>query len=286
MSLVVTGATGHLGRHVVESLLARGVAADQIVAGGRNVKTLEELADRGVQVRLIDFDEPATLRSAFEGADKLLLVSGTAIGERPRQHRQVIEAAHAAGVSLLAYTSGPHADSSSLQLLADHKATEEILRDSGVPYVLLRNSWYFEGYTGQLPTTLARGAIVGSAGDGRISGAARADYAEAAAVVLTSEGHAGAVYELGGDESFTLAQLAAEITKQTGTEVIYRDVPVSELQQILSGAGLPEPLATIIADIDRGIAAGELLVTTGDLSRLIGRPTTSLAEAVAAAITP
>jgi NAD(P)H dehydrogenase (quinone) len=281
VSIVVTGATGKLGRLVVESLLRLGVPADQIVAAGRNVEKIKDLADRGVPVRHIDFDQPATLDAAFQGATKLLLVSGNELGRRVPQHRNAIDAAKAAGVRLVAYTSAPKADSSSLLLAAEHKATEEVLRASGVPFVLLRNSWYFEVYTDQLPTTVQNGAILGSAGEGRVSGAARADYAEAAAAVLAGDGHEDAVYELGGDASFTLTELAEEITRQTGTEVTYRDLPVEAYQQALVGFGLPEAVATVYADVDRGIAAGELHVTTGDLSRLIGRPTTPLSQAVA-----
>jgi NAD(P)H dehydrogenase (quinone) len=281
MSIVVTGASGKLGHLVVESLLRRGVPADQIVAAARSVDKVKDLADRGVQVRHIDFDQPETLDDAFQGADKVLLVSGNELGQRVRQHRNVIDAAKAAGVRLLAYTSAPRADSSSLLLGAEHKATEEALRESGVPFALLRNGWYFEVYTDELPTTLENGAILGSAGNGRVSGAARADYAEAAAAVLVGDGHEGAVYELGGDESFTLAELADEITKQTGTQVTYRDLPLDEYQQALVGFGLPEAVAVGYADVDRGIAVGELHITTGDLSRLIGRRPASLSQAVA-----
>jgi NAD(P)H dehydrogenase (quinone) len=281
VSIVVTGATGKLGRLVVGSLLRRGVPADQIVAAGRNVDKVKDLADQGVQVRHLDFDQPQTLYATFQDAAKVLLVSGNELGQRVRQHRNAIDAAKAAGVGLLVYTSAPRAHSSSLLLAAEHKATEEALRESGIPFVLLRNGWYFEVYTDQLPTTLQHRAILGSAGNGRISGAARADYAEAAAAVLTGVNHEGAVYELGGDESFTLAELADEITKQTGTQVTYRHLPVDEYQQALIGFGLPEAAAATYADVDRGIAAGELHITTGDLSRLIGRPTTPLSQAVA-----
>ena len=284
MSIVVTGATGKLGRLVVESLLRRGVPAGQIVAAGRSTDKIKDLADRGVQVRHIDFDQPETLAAAFRGAVKVLLVSGNELGHRVPQHRNAIDAAKAAGVELLAYTSAPKADTSSLLLAAEHRATEEVLRASGVPFVLLRNSWYFEVYTDQLPTTLQTGAILGSAGTGRISGATRADYAEAAAAVLSGGDHAGAVYELGGDGSFSLAELADEITRQSGTPVTYRDLPLDEYRQTLVGYGIPAEAATVYADIDRGIAAGEVLTTTGDLSRLIGRPTTPLSQAVAVAL--
>lgn len=284
VSIVVTGATGHLGRLVVESLLRRGVPAGQIVAAGRDVSKIKDFEDRGVQVRHVDFDRPETLGPVFEGAEKLLLVSGSEPGKRVVQHGNAIDAAKAAGVGFIAYTSAPRADTTSLLLAAEHKATEELLRASGLPFALLRNDWYFEVYTDQLANWLQHGAILGAAGEGRVSGATRADYAEAAAVVLTSDGHEGKVYELAGDGSFTLGELAAEVTRQTGTEVAYRDLPVAEYQQALVGFGLPEAFAPILADVDRGISAGELHITSGDLSRLIGRPTTPLSSAVSAAL--
>jgi NAD(P)H dehydrogenase (quinone) len=284
MSIVVTGATGHLGRLVVESLLERGIPAAQIVAAGRSTDKIQDLADRGVTVKQIDFSQPETLTEAFAGADKVLLVSSSEVGKRAAQHRNAIAAAREAGVSLLAYTSIAKADTTQMLLAAEHRETEEAIRESGVPFTFLRNGWYLENYTEQLPTTLEHGAILGSAGNGRVSAATRADYAAAAAAVLTGEGHAGQVYELGGDEAFTLPELAAEITRQSGTEVAYRDLPVDEYTQVLVSVGLPEQAATVFADSDKGVDRGELFVDSGDLSRLSGRPTTTLAEALATAL--
>lgn len=284
VSIVVTGATGQLGRLVVEALLRRGVAPDQIVAAGRAVERLADLADRGVRVAPIDFDDPDSLAKAFTGTDRVLLVSGSEVGRRIPQHRNAIEAARAAGVGLVAYTSIVHADTSTLQLAVEHRATEEILRASGVPYVALRNSWYVELYRDQLPTYLASGLIVGAAGDGRVSATTRADYAEAAAAVLTGEREANTAYELGADEGFTLAELAALITRLSGTTVAYRNQSPADYQATLVGFGVPEPMAAIYADADRGIADGELQVDSGELSRLIGRPTTSLESVIAAAL--
>jgi NAD(P)H dehydrogenase (quinone) len=281
MSIVVTGATGHLGRLVVEALLDRGVPAGQIVATGRRTETLADLAERGVVVRRADFDDAASLREAFAGAEKLLLVSGSEPGRRVEQHRTAIEAAKAAGVRHIAYTSIVRADTSSLLLAADHRATEELLADSGLPHTLLRNAWYYENYTGQLPAYVEHG-IVGAVGTARLSAAARADYAEAAAAVLTGEGHEGVVYELGGD-SFTMAELAEVVSTATGRTVAYTDLPVEQYTQVLVAAGLPEPVAAVFADGNRGAAAGELLVDGSDLEKLIGRAPTSLADAVAAA---
>lgn len=284
MSIIVTGATGHLGRLAIESLLKRGVPAEQIVAAGRKVDKVDDLAARGVQIRSIDFDRPETLGPVFAGASKLLLISGSELGRRVPQHQYAVDAAKAAGIGLIAYTSAPHADTTPMLLAGEHRATEEIIRASGLPFVLLRNDWYLEVYTEQLANYLAEGEIVGSAGDGRVSAAARADYADAAAVVLTSEGHEGRVYELAGDAAFTQTELAAEVSRQTGKAIAYRDVPLAETKARLVGFGLSEEVATVIADIDRAVAAGELHVTTGDLSRLIGRPTTPLSQAIAEAL--
>lgn len=284
MSIVVTGASGHLGRGVVEELLGRGVLAQQIVAATRRVEALEDLAARGVQVRHADFDAPGTLAAAFVGAEKVLIVSGTDFGRRVAQHAAAAEAAQGAGARLVVYTSAPHADTTSMQLAAEHAATEAAIAELGVPFTFLRNSWYFENYTAQIPVYLEHGAVFGAAGEGRISGAARADYAAAAAAVLASDGHEGKVYELGGDEAFTLAELAATVAEVSGKPVVYRDLPAGEFQQVLEGAGVPAPVAAVFADVDTSIAKGALFVDSGDLSRIIGRPTTALRTAVAAAL--
>ncbi|HYH25760.1 MAG TPA: SDR family oxidoreductase [Blastococcus sp.] len=279
MSIVVTGATGQLGRLAVEALLSRGVPAEQIVATGRRVEAIADLQDRGVTVRRADYTDPESLRAAFAGAEKVLLVSGSEIGQRVPQHRNAIAAAKDAGVRLIAYTSVARADSSSLGIAGEHQATEQLLAESGIPHVVLRNGWYTENYTGQLGTYLANG-IVGSAGEGRISAATRADYAEAAAAAVTEDGHAGAVYELGG-EAFTMSELAATVSAATGKDVTYTDVPVEQFAKILEGAGLPAPVAGMFADIDRSVAAGDLFVEGNDLEKLIGRAPTPLTQAVA-----
>jgi NAD(P)H dehydrogenase (quinone) len=284
MNYVVTGATGHLGRLVVESLLNKGVPADQITATGRDLSRIEDLAARGVRTVVADFDDPNSVRAAFEGADKVLLVSGSEIGQRLPQHRNAIAAAADAGVGLVAYTSIPKAETSQMKLAEEHLATEKELADAGVPHAVLRNSWYLENYTAQLPTFLEHGAIAGSTGDGRVSGATRADYAEAAAAVLLADDQAGKVYELGGDEAFTLAELADAVSEVAGKPVTYQDLPAPAYVDLLVGAGLPAPYAEILADSDQGIGRGELEVTTGDLSRLIGRPTTSVRDAVQASL--
>jgi NAD(P)H dehydrogenase (quinone) len=217
MSIVITGATGQLGRHVVEALLERNVPAGEIVAAGRSIEKIADLAERGVQVRSMDYDDAASVAEALKGARKVLLISGSEVGQRVEQHRTVIEAAKVEGVELVAYTSIANADTTGMKLAAEHQATEAILQESGVPFVLLRNGWYLENYTDQLPGTLAQGAIAGSAGEGRVSAASRADYAHAAAAVLVAGDQAGRIYELGGDEPFTMAELAAEISAAAGS---------------------------------------------------------------------
>ncbi|HST99429.1 MAG TPA: NmrA family NAD(P)-binding protein [Geodermatophilus sp.] len=282
MSIVVTGATGHLGRLAVEALVERGVPAADVVATGRRTETLTDLAERGVVVRTADYDDEASLEEALAGADRLLLVSGSEVGQRVRQHGNAIAAARAAGVGFIAYTSIAHADTSTLLLAEEHRATEQLLAEAGVPHALLRNSWYTENYTAQLPVYLEHG-IAGAAGDGAVSAATRADYAAAAAAVVATDGHAGAVYELGG-APFTMAELAQVVSSATGRTVTYTDLPVEQYQRVLVAAGLPEPAAAVFADGDRGVAAGELLVEGDDLARLLGRAPTSLPEAVAAAV--
>lgn len=283
MTIVITGATGQLGRHVLEALLERDVPAGDIVATGRSIEKLADFAARGVQVRAMDYADAASVAEALKGAQKVLLISGSEVGQRVQQHRTVIEAAKAEGVELLAYTSIANADTTTMKLAVEHQETETMLQEAGVPFALLRNSWYLENYTDQLPGTLAQGGFAGSAGEGRVSAASRADYAHAAAAVLVADDQAGKIYELGGDEPFTMAELAAEISAATGSEISYQDLPAREYAGMLAGVGVPEAFAEILADSDLGIARGNLLVSTGDLKTLIGRPTTSMAEAVRSA---
>lgn len=286
MSIVVTGATGQLGRHVIAALLERGVPAGEIVAAGRSVEKLADFAERGVRVHPMDYADAESVAAALSGASRVLLISGSEVGRRVEQHRTVIDAAKAEGVELLAYTSIANADTTAMLLADEHKATEALLRESGVPFALLRNGWYLENYTEQLPGTLAQGAVAGSAGEGKVSGAARADYAHAAAAVLVAEDQAGKVYELGGDNAFTMADLASEISAATGKTITYNDLPPQDYVGLLTGVGVPEAFAKILADSDLGIARGDLLVSSGDLRKLIGRPTTSLGQAVRSAAAP
>lgn len=282
MSYVITGATGQLGRLVVDSLLAKGVPADQVVALGRDEERLAGLAALGVTTRRVDYADTAALAAAFDGAERVLLISGSEVGQRLPQHQNVIDAAKAAGVQLLAYTSIANADTSGIILAAEHKATEEAIVAAGLPHTFLRNSWYLENYTGQLATYAEHGTVLGAAGDGQVSAATRADFAEAAAAALLLE-QPQEVYELGG-AAFSLKELAATVTEVTGTDVTSTDVPAEELTKVLVGAGLPEGYAAVLADADLGLGRGELYVERADLEGLLGRPATSLAEALRAAL--
>lgn len=281
---LVTGASGHLGRLTVQALLDGGVTPSDVVATARDLDAVSDLAALGVRTRRADYTDPASLKEAFVGVDRALLVSSSAVGERVAQHRNVIEAARDAGVELLGYTSLTRADSSQLILADEHRQTEELLAASGLPVVLLRNSWYLENYTDHIATTLEHGAVLGAAGDGRVSAATRADFAAAAAAALVADDQAGRVHELGGDTAFTLEEYAAALAAEAGTAVAYRDLPAADYAASLVGAGVPEGFAAVLADSDLGLARGELLADSGDLSRLIGRPTTTPAEAIRAAL--
>lgn len=281
--IAVTGATGQLGRLVIDALLQR-VPASQLVALVRDPLKAQDLSAKGVTLRQADYSQPQTLATALVGVERLLLISSSEIGQRTVQHRAVIDAAKAAGVSLLAYTSVLHAPGSALGLAAEHVDTEQALSESGLDYVLLRNGWYNENYSAGLPTALEHGVLLGAAGDGQVASAARVDYAEAAAVVLTREGQAGRVYELAGDQAYTLEQLAAEAARQSGKPLVYQNLSQEEYQAALLSIGLPQVFAELLADSDAGVAQGALFDNSQQLSQLIGRPTTPIAESVAAAL--
>ncbi|OZC95508.1 NAD(P)-dependent oxidoreductase [Rhodococcus sp. 06-235-1A] len=284
MTTAVTGATGNLGGLVVDALITRGVAPGDIVAVVRNADKAASLADRGVVVRVADYSDTAALTSAFAGVDKVLLISGSEVGQRIAQHNNVIDAAEAAGVSLIAYTSLLAADTSGVSLAPEHKATEERLTASAIPAVFLRNGWYWENYLGSLAQTVEGGVLLGAAGNGKIAAASRADYADAAAAVLTRDDQGGKIYELGGDEHLTYADLATVIGDVSGKPVVYKDVSESEYAAILEGAGLPDFVATMLASADAGISRGELDTDSGDLQALIGRASTPVAEVLRAAV--
>lgn len=276
MTIAVTGATGQLGRLIIESLKSK-VAADGIVA---LVRSPEKAGDLGVEARAFDYSRADQLAPALAGVDTLMLVSSSEIGQRAVQHRNVIEAAKQAGVGHIVYTSVLHADTSPLDLAAEHRETEAALAEAGIPTTILRNGWYSENYAGSVKGALMSGALLGSAGEGRVSSAARADYAEAAAVVLTSDGHEGKTYELAGDVAWTLSNLAAEISHQTGRDIPYKDLPEADYAAVLKGAGVPEGFAGAIAGWDVAASKDALFDDGHQLSALIGRPTTPLAQTV------
>jgi len=281
MTIAITGATGNFGRLVVNKLKSR-VPASNIIALAR---TPGKAADLGVQVREADYSKPETVERALAGVETLLLISSNEIGQRAVQHRNVIEAAKKAGVQWIVYTSLLHAETSAIKSLADeHLATEADLKSSGVPFTILRNGWYTENYTGSVPGAIAGGAFLGSAGAAKISSAPRADYAEAAVVVLTSNGHKGKTYELAGDQAYTLNDLSAEISRQTGKTIPYKNLSESEYAAALAGFGLAAPVAQAYASFDAGAAQGALFDDGHQLSKLIGRPTTPLAISVANAL--
>lgn len=279
--IVITGASGQLGRLVIAELLAQGVPAGQIVAAVRSPAKAADLAAQGLHVREADYNRPDTLASAFAGAERVLLISSSEVGQRLPQHQAVVQAAQAAGVAQLVYTSLLRADTSPLGLGAEHAATEAAIRASGLRHVMLRNGWYTENYLASVPPALQHSAFIGSAGEGRIASATRADYAAAAAAVLTQPIGENRSYELAGDTAYTLAELVAELNAQTGKAVAYVNLPPAEFEAALNGAGLPAPLAALLADSDVGAAQGGLFDDGHQLSALIGRPTTSLAQALA-----
>ena len=277
--IAITGATGQLGQHVIESLL-KTVPASQIVAIVRNPAKATALSQQGITVRQADYSDEAAFTTALQGIDKLLLISSSEVGQRASQHRNVINAAKAAHVKFIAYTSLLHADTSPLGLADEHVATEKMLAESGIAYALLRNGWYTENYLASAPAALEHGVFIGAAGEGKIASATRADYAAAAARVISEDGHAGKTYELAGDAGWTLSQLAAELAKQSGKKVVYQNLSEADFAAALKGVGLPAGLADMLADSDTGASKGGLFDDSHTLSKLIGRPTTSLADSV------
>lgn len=281
--IAITGASGQLGRLVIEDLL-KTVKAENIVAVVRNPAKVEDFASRGVQVRAADYGDVSALAKAFSGVEKVLLISSSEVGQRAVQHSNIIAAAKQAGVKLIAYTSLLHADKSPLALAEEHIVTEQQLKESGVPFVLLRNGWYTENYLASVPPAIQHGVFIGSAGEGKIASATRADYAAAAAKVLTLDNQAGKVYELAGDHGWTLTELAAEVSLQSGKPVVYQNLDEADFKAALQGAGLPEGFAALLANSDAGAEKGGLFDDSHQLSKLIGRPTTSLSDSVKSAL--
>ena len=282
MSLIVTGASGHLGSLVVESLLERGVAPEQIVATGRRLDALAPFTARGVRTAELDYSRPETIDAVLSADDTVLLVSGSEVGQRAAQHQNVIDAAVRAGAARIVYTSAPHAATSELVLAPEHKATEEAILASGLPYTILRNNWYSENYADTIAQATATGFFIGSVGSGLVASASRKDYADAAAVALTSPDLAGSIFELSGDTAWDYTDLAAAISTVAGREVEYRDLSPEEQADALRGFGLDEGTIGFVVALDGNIRDGLLSETSGDLSRLIGRPTTPLVDGLRA----
>jgi NAD(P)H dehydrogenase (quinone) len=280
MTLLVTAASGQLGRLVLDALLDRGVAPGELRAGARTPASLASYAERGVEVVHLDYDVPASAEAATRGVDRVLLISGSEPGRRVEQHRSVVDAAAAHGVAQLVYTSAPKADTADFVLAPEHKATEELIAASGVPATILRNGWYHENYAQDLATARETGALTTSAGDGRVASAARADYAEAAAAVLTTDGHAGRTYELAGDQAWGFDDLAAAFAEVLGRDVRVEQLSTDEHVALLESFGLDAGTARFVAAIDDGIRRGVVGDTDGTLGRLIGRPTTPLVDAL------
>lgn len=281
--IAITGATGQLGRLVIDQLLQK-VPASQLIALVRDPAKADDLKARGLHIRAADYTQPAALATALQGVEKLLLISSSEVGKRLEQHRNVINAAQKSGVKLLAYTSILHAQNSIMALADEHRETEKLIQASGIPFVFLRNGWYSENYTAGIPSALQFNALLGSADDGKMSLAARADYAAAAAEVLVRDNQAGKIYELAGDEAYTLADFAAELSRQTGKNIPYNNLPEAEYQAILQNAGLPDWLANLLASSDASAAKGALFDGSQQLSQLIGRATTPLAVTIKTAL--
>jgi NAD(P)H dehydrogenase (quinone) len=282
-TLFVTGATGKLGRLVIDFLLET-TPANRIVAGVRDPakEGAAAIREQGIETRLADYDRPETLARAFAGVDRLLLISSHELGRRTEQHRNVIAAAKNAGINLIVYTSLLRADTSPLFLAGDHRDTEAALMNSGVPYTLLRNGWYTEVFTWRLPLALKHNTFIGAAGEGRVSTAARADYAKAAAAVLAGGPHAGAIYELAGDSSFTLGELVEVVADATNRPITYQNMTREEFRAAAVTAGVPEMFAMVLSDTDAGLEKGALFDDGGELARLIGHPTTPFQSTITA----
>lgn len=278
MSIVVTATSGHLGRLVVQDLLRRGVAPGDIVAGARSLTAVKDLADAGVRTVVLDYDQPDTVEAAVSEGDTLVLISGNDLAGRDRQHADVIAAAKRAGVAHLVYTSGLRASTSPSPIAASHAVTEDTVRGSGIPFTVLRNGWYTENYAHSVDGVRGTGVLLSSVGDGRVASATRQDFAEAVAAVVTSEGHQGQTYELSGDVAWSYDDLAAALGEVLGRDVVHQSLTPERHLQALTGAGVPEPMAQMAVDADAGIRAGAFAFTTGDLGRLLGRPTTPLVE--------
>jgi NAD(P)H dehydrogenase (quinone) len=284
MSIVVPAVSGNLGRLIVQDLLDRGVPAGDIVAGARKPEVIADLADAGVRTTRIDYDDPASVEAAISPGDTFVLISGAFSPDRSRQHADAITAAKRAGTGHILYVGALRAAESASPLANSHAPTEVSVRESGLPFTLLRNGWYTENYGREIPALRENGVLVASVGDARVASATRLDLAQAVGAVLTTDGHVGKTYELSGDVAWNYDDLAAAFSEVLGRDVVYRRVDTQEHVELLTGAGVPEEFATMIATVDAGIGEGAFAYQNGDLARLIGRPTTPLVEALRALV--
>lgn len=282
MNIAVTGAAGHLGRLIIDTLITRGTAPGEITAIVRNPEKAADLADRGITLAVADYSGEAALTAALTGVERLIMVSASEIGQRVDQHRNIINAAKTAGVDFIVYTSLLNAETSTLPLAEEHRPTEALLAESGIDHALLRNGWYWENFASALDSGRAAGVFVGAAGSGRVSGAARRDYAEAAAIVATTAGHAGRVYELAGAPALSYPEIAEAVGEVLGTEVTYVNQSEREYRKTLEEAGMPAPVAEVFAGMEPLIGAGALYSESRDLQELLGRESTSAVEALRA----
>ncbi len=278
MSIVVPATSGHLGRLIVTELLDRGVPAGDIVAGARNLDAITDLAEAGVRTTVIDYDDPSTVEAALSSGDTFVLISGKDLAKRQRQHADAIAAAKRAGAGHIVYTSGLRAAQSPSPIAASHAPTEDDVRDSGLPFTIMRNGWYTENYAATIPAVRDSGVLLASVGEGRVASATRRDFAQAVGAVVTSDGHLGKTYELSGDVAWDYSDLAAALSEVLGREVAYQAVSSEDHLQVLKGAGVPEQFAEMSVAVDAGIAAGAFAYQNGDLALLIGRPTNPLVE--------
>jgi NAD(P)H dehydrogenase (quinone) len=284
--VLIMNSTSQFGRLVIDSLLER-LPPSRLVAGVRNPNSLaaRNLRNLGVEVRPCDYARPDELAAAFEGIERLLLISSCEVGQRVSHHCNVIAAARRAGVKLIAYTSTLHADTSPLKIAEEHCETEVALRVSKAPYVLLRNGWCAEDIVVFVLSAIANDALfsfLSSASGVRISAAARADYAAAAAVVLSSDQDwSGRTYELAGDEASTLPSVVAELGRQLGERFSCWRLPEMERWARLVQSGFSERFSALIANLEKGAEKCGLCDENRQLNRLIGRPTTSLATTIA-----
>ncbi len=279
-TLLVTGASGQLGRSVVEHLLTTfQVAPERIIATTRHPEKLEELSQRGVQVRQADFDDPASLPVAFKGADRLLIVSTDSLdrpGHRSVQHAAAVQAAKSAGVAHLYYTSMPQPDDSAITFAHEHLDSEKALKDSGLEWTILRNGWYQENLFMSLPHAIASGQWFTSAGDGELAHVSREDCARAAAAALVSDDTAGKTYTLTGPTLLSTADIAA-----LAREVFDQPIQVVQLndEQLQGGmvqAGVPEALAPVFVSFDTNTREGKIEIRTDDVEKLTGQAPKSM----------